>query len=558
VRAGDAHAYRRQVDALRKVVAESFEKIAAASLPDEGDQKLIADLITRLGARAAADADAVAKRVKAESDAALASIKADADAALTSAKKELQAASAESERRRQKLEQLAAELKSVSGELANLTNARDRAEAARKRAESLAEDHAAALAAARSEADEATSALSSARAELEGITRQLETEAAERAKIAAAWTAAQAQLQAAENERKSLLERLNAAGARVKTLERSAAEQDDEPRRELQARLDRAAATEAQLRQELADALKALQQARAQPPPAASVATRQAAADTAARAREALVQPLDRLLEAHQKMGQHRTVSGILTVLVESVAEEFARVALFRVHENHLAGVKQIGLDFRGDVSSLVVPFTRDSLLTRVVKTREIEQFTSSDAVESERALFGGTPAYGVVMPVTVQDHMLAVLYADNPRPHDPVQIVRKAKTAQLLLAEATPLLPDLLAEERALASLDEYARTLIKQIARLYAADCERGSKETVVLTRLREHVQYARQVFAERAERAPEAAADLLDRHIASAANAEGGTAFARALAAALGGRKRAEKSGQKHAAGHTRRLP
>lgn len=474
------------------------------------------ELVDELTDRAEAETEAAATRVRADADAEMNELRSDLQQQLENLRSELDDA-------RSKTRNLAADLASITNAHEQAEAARQQAEAARQEADADAEDTARKLTAAQRDLQRTMGLLAFARAEVEGVTKQLESEAAERAKMAAALTAAQAQVQTADDERQALSEQLAALVSRADTLERSARELEG-VRRDLQARIDSAARTEAALRQELAEASQAPQRPR-----------HESAAPTVDHT--AWSQRLDRLLTLHQRMAEHRTMSGVLTVLVEAVAQEFTRVALFMVHENHLEGVQQVGLDFRGDVSSLMVPFTLESVLTRVVRTGATEEFTGGDESDSGRALFGGSPAYGIATPIIVQGEMFAVLYADHAEPaEESIEAARKAKIAQLVVAQATPLLPGLMVEQRAIAELDRYARTLVAQIERVYATDAQRGSTEEVVHTRLQEHVQYAREVFAQRVEGGPAAAAGLLERHLTAARRAEPSTPFGRALASAL----------------------
>jgi hypothetical protein len=164
-------------------------------------------------------------------------------------------------------------------ELANANVAHASAEVARQTIEAAWHDTNREHDAVRGQLEELRGLLDATRAECVSVTTQLENEATERAKLAEALSTAHTELQIAETERRRLTEQLDAATARAHALQQAQDEQEH-VRRDLQARVDAAVATEAQLRQQATQAEQAMEQLHA------DVTSARQAADSARSDRE--------------------------------------------------------------------------------------------------------------------------------------------------------------------------------------------------------------------------------------------------------------------------------
>src|SRR5262249_487549 len=102
--------------------------------------------------------------------------------------------------------------------------------------------------------------------------------------------------------------------------------------------------------------------------------------------------PLDHLLNAFHGLAASNSIPGVLAAIVQGLASEFSRVALFNVQSNRLEGAHQVGFDFKTDISKVVIPLTLDSLLAQAVTSGRIESRTASELADSSRAPFGGSP----------------------------------------------------------------------------------------------------------------------------------------------------------------------
>jgi hypothetical protein len=405
-------------------------------------------------------------------------------------------------------EQAQAELKRAQEE------ARAKLEDVEKRAHAAAATASQAKKALEQELKKVTDDLELAKMESTDVTKQLETEAAERAKLAAILGRAQAQMEKAQ-------------GALSQQLEQSTST-ESELRRELEAATQHAQAMAAR-----AEALIAEQDKSAKNQIARSAS-----------------QPLDRLLNAFQKLEQSRTVRDVLTAVVDGLAAEFARVAVFKVNGNHLEIMRQLGFESDRDMSKVVIPLSMDSLLTEAVTTGRIQSLAGPDLSESTSTLFGGSPSFILVVPIAVADDVLAVVYADDSGNEGASVPQNQVKFAQLLFWHAVPRLPRLVREERERIEVQEYAVHLVQQLQESYEADVKIGRKGDELTKRMGENLKCARQMYDGRAEGLDGADA-MFEECLSAVIEAARSTAFGKDLAAAAG--RKPERAHGKHARQH-----
>ena len=457
---------RRELERFREALneaAQAAEAALAESSQAETDDE-IAALVERLATMAAADTKAATARVAAESQTAVDAVRRE----LTEQKSRneqlaasLKDARAQTETREKELKAEKAGTDAVRAELA-------RAEKARQQAEDTIKEQAKAKSVLSRELQEVRGALENLRGEAASVSRQLETEAADRAKLAASFGAAQDQLHAAEAQRQTLVAQLATASSRAKAIEGTGAEHD-RVRKDLETKLDAAVKAEKALRQQVSDGERAITKARSEAESSAQEVRRMAAELEQAEARAAdgarsepgpaspqsiktALLPLDWLLAAFQKIATSDSMPGMLTTLVDALGNDFPRVMLFTVNGSRLEGQEQRGFSLKGDVSKVAIPLGTDSLLARAVTSCRIQGASAGELSDSSRKLLGGKPGFVLVMPVAVRRKTLAVIYADDSGSAQTEFATpeRKAKFAQLLLWQAIPRLPKLLNEGKA------------------------------------------------------------------------------------------------------------
>lgn len=251
------------------------------------------------------------------------------------------------------------------------------------------------------------------------------------------------------------------------------------------------------------------------------------------------LQPLDHLRTAFDRLRTAATTDEILQALLESLATEFTRVAVFDVNAHRLEVSRHTGFDGAGDMAKVVVPLTMQSPLTRAVKDGRVQGLTSRELTETTRALVGGSPAFVLVLPVPIRGEVKAVIYADDSdqAPNELVTAERRVRFAEILLWHTVPLLARLALEDEALGEFREYAASLVNDLESVYVADAAKH-KGAELRKRLQLNLQYARRRFTERVQAEGPAAARLLDEQIALAIDRRGATPFGRDLAAAASG--------------------
>jgi chemotaxis protein histidine kinase CheA len=274
----------------------------------------------------------------------------------------------------------------------------------------------------------------------------------------------------------------------------------------------------------------------------ASLAEQSRAADEQARAAKdqvskAATGPLDQLRAAFQLLTAAGTVGDVLTVLVDALASEFSRVALFHVSGNRLEGRRQTGFDFGSDISKVAVPLTKGSALAEAVRSGRVQGLTAAELTDGNRKLFGGSPSFVLILPVAVGKEIHAVIYADNSdQPKAQIAATKRGvHFAEILLWHAIPLIGRLAAEEQALGELREYSTQLLSDLENVYNGDVSAGHKGEKLQRRLQHNIEYARSMFAQRAQDEGLDGAELFDVQLARLITAKQGVPFGKDLAAA-----------------------
>src|SRR5262249_4468503 len=127
-----------------------------------------------------------------------------------------------------------------------------------------------------------------------------------------------------------------------------------------------------------------------------------------------MVSLLEVAVHAIGDLGNSTTVAELLAALVNRLATQFTRVALFRLKGNRLEGEHQAGFDGPTDVAKLVIPLSVDSLLTRVAASGAPERLSGAEVAARAATPFAGAPAATIAFPLLLQGETFAVVYADR------------------------------------------------------------------------------------------------------------------------------------------------
>ena len=130
--------------------------------------------------------------------------------------------------------------------------------------------------------------------------------------------------------------------------------------------------------------------------------------------------------------------------------------------------------------------------------------------------------------------------YADNSgSPDEDSETAHDLKTrfADALLQHGVALLMRLTTELRTLAELRAYAGSLLSEMEQMYVSDVNAGKSGQELQKRLRDNLEYARSIYANRIALECPDAATLLDDQLAVLAETQQGTPFGRDLSIVAG---------------------
>jgi predicted nucleic acid-binding Zn-ribbon protein len=524
-----SEASKQQLDAVRSALDAAAKALASVGPGGPEDQD-VADLAGRLTKAAASAAEQAAKQVadeaqkvaKQAADEAQKAAKQAADEAqkaadalraeLQAAVKQKMAVAAALKEAQTQAETLRAELKTATdrGEVASrqLGDARktnEKHEAARAELTASCDELARARGTSENELHKARAALDAARADLALAAKKYEKIAADNTRLEDSIGVAHSQSEASEAKLSAVTDLFKQSAARVKVLEKA---QQDQERvvRDLEARLkDR---------------------------PAAAAVTVPAGASLVL---------LDDLLAGFQALGDATTITDVLRTLVEQLAAQFPRVALFRVKKTHLQGEHQIGFDLKTDIAKVVMPLGMDSLLARAASSGQIERLSANELKDSSRAPFSGTPGSALAVPIMVNGEALAIVYADDAGKAagggGAAEYDVNARFAEAMQQHASALVARLTNELKALAELQAYASSLLHELEQMHTADVQAGMAPEELPARLKGNLEYACSIYNSRIALEGADAAALLDDALAALLDAKQGTPFGRDLADAAG---------------------
>jgi len=504
VLAVSAQASRQQLDALHAALNAAAKAIESALSPSQDVERAVADLANKLTETATAAAERAAKRVSDEAQKAADTLRVELQAqvdeknALAVSLTEVQTLS---DKLLGELKTAAQRTEATSHELTQARGALEKLDAERTALSAARDDESRRRTSAEQDLHKTREALQGIRAELDGARKTLELTISEKTTLEDATSVAQSQAQAAEAKLSAVTDLFKAASARVKILERAQADQD-------------------RMIRELKE--------KAHPTPAAG------------GGQVAPPSLFEDLLGGFQALATAKTINEVLTTLTEQLAVQFSRVALFRVKTNHLQGEHQIGFDLKTDIGKVVMPLGMESLLTRAAGSRRIERLSGNASKDSSRALFGGSPACALALPIVVGEEILAVIYADDSgsaADERPEVIEASAQFADAMLQHSVALLMRLTNELKTLAELRAYATSLLQEIQQMYEADVTAGKAGQELQSRLKANLEYARSIYTNRVSLEGADAAALLDDQLSAMIEAQRSAPFGRDLAVTVG---------------------
>jgi PilZ domain-containing protein len=401
-------AYRSIEDGAKVAVVPAIYILAPVTMSfDTNARRQAKELFDALMDRLVKDLSTAAHE---ETEAAVAVVRKDKEAAVAAAEKEADKTVAAT--RKEAEASIAAARKDAEATIASVRKqAEAAASAARKEAEGAA-------AAARKEAE----AAARADAEATFAKSRLEIEKAAESQLAAARAEGEARLAAAQAMNAGLMEGVEGARQEVKTFEARVQHLEQERTEILRSRDEVRAALEAEAGRthELAESLENAVQEANLAKQASSLA--RVEADARRQDRELA---LDRIGAALRSIDRAAGPSEILIALLEPLAHDFAKAAMFLVGAAGLTGWRARGLAATSDITKLVIPRAGDSLPARAVATRARVQVTANGG-ESPIGLWGSPVAGAVALPILAGDRVIAVVYAEDTEETSSHNIGRK------------------------------------------------------------------------------------------------------------------------------------
>ena len=442
-----AEAAQRELDAFHAAVETRYEAFAASLVPrsESLSSAMLAELIADLTRLAEEEARVVADAVRRE---ALEQSQQQLETERLNMKDRLEAAQAQAH------VQLEVE-QAVGREALAVAQAAARAEMEAAQATLRAELEAEAA----ENLGTLTQTLGGAQAEAVRLRTQIQ---AQREASLAQVEAAHAETEAARAETRALID----AQAQLETA-----------LAELRAQLQTERATKAALSKDLKQVRVEAEQAREEAEAARQNARTQviealAQAETAKRearvAQNAAAQALpegpaaqaapsaDGPLDAFLTIDHANSLGEVLNALLEHLAVEFSRAALFVVQADRLRQWRSVGFhDPATDLQKFELPLTVDSPLTRAVLHRQ--PFASDDLLTTHGVSSGEEGAQpAVVFPICIADSVVAVAYADSGQPTGNGQVrTPRLEVAETLVSRAARRLTVLLAMSRELGAQD-------------------------------------------------------------------------------------------------------
>ena len=377
-----------------------------------------------------------------------------------------------------------------------------------------------------------------------------DAEATAHQRTAASLDATTQQMHAIEEQRQRVAVLLDASGARLASL----TAQHDAVSRDLHAKVEAALAGEAGARERAEVAERECDRMRAHLEAAVQAGSTQMRdvfqnpetaeaigfhkARTYQHAVAFLSLSFDRLLALYQRFAACTTTDQILDAVVATLGAEFSRVVLFNVTANRLEGTRQIGFTPPIDTSRVVIPRAMDSVLARAVAADRAEIVPGQELTEAADTPFGGTPSVVLALPLSVGGEPFAVLYADDSEQpnRELVNPDLRLKFAELVRQQVAPFLARIAAERRRFTDLEDYAAVLVRHLQSTHAADVRASMAAGERRKRLEQNVEYARRLFAQRADSQDPRAGGLLEDRLHQVIEAERPTAFGGDLAAAI----------------------
>jgi hypothetical protein len=277
--------------------------------------------------------------------------------------------------------------------------------------------------------------------------------------------------------------------------------------------------------------------------------------------RQTAFAPVERLAESVRRLDAAHSLTEALDMLIEVVAKEAPRVAVFMMRGTRVAGWRGSGLPSGTDLKRLDLSIADAGLVARAVRSSLAVQTSEFSDPARTTTPFGVLPsdAAGLAIALRVGGEPVAVLYADDVADQGRevpgawpeavellarhaarcLEVLTVSRVAQPAVAApspagaAAPPPPRYASQARAHAAVSDndddaarrYAKLLVSEIKLYHEASVSQGRRDGDLLQRLRPEIDRARTLFDERVPMAVRTRADYFGQELVrTLANGDG----------------------------------
>ncbi len=254
-----------------------------------------------------------------------------------------------------------------------------------------------------------------------------------------------------------------------------------------------------------------------------------------ARERQSMLAAAERLLTSIRAIDTGGSLSEVLDELTTAAAAEAGRAALLVRRGNSLKGWAHAGFaDEMPEAKSIDLRLESGGVLADALESGERRSTAGGDVAEHAQVPAPFTPAsadrVGLAVPVIVDGHAVAVLYADDAGGQEAEVPSAWPEHVEVLARHAGRMLEGLTARQtgsRAAAVAADrsrpdaegarrFARLLISEIKLYHEAQVDEGRRARDLLVRLQPHIQRARMLYEERVPPDVRGSADYFDEEL------------------------------------------
>lgn len=237
------------------------------------------------------------------------------------------------------------------------------------------------------------------------------------------------------------------------------------------------------------------------------------------------------LSQTFEEIDHGTSIDDVLSAAANSLAADFARVAVFNAAGGRLEARYHCGFDPASGIEKAAPALGDGSLLARAAASPELGLHMVDPLTDVP---FSGAPTLIVTAPIAVRGELLALIYADDDgRPAGSDAGSTPARIADIVRRHTALRLDRLTLELKTIGELKAYAKMLLDEVEYVYRADVSARKSDAERVERLTENLRCARQIYQQRASVEGPAMTALIEDVLAATVAAKSSTPFGRELA-------------------------